>query len=143
MKIIKSKSIMFLLVFLFIFTAVFPILKKTRLYTFTDKNKNDKYKLIHNIEGKFLLSSNDSFERIDKVGENDNYFAIFFLSRRNKKVETPSIKNYFIIDKNTNEIYKTSEKDITEKGIILNDVDTFLKKKGVLVYDKKILQSLQ
>ena len=136
MKIIKSKSMMFLLVFLFIFTAVFPILKKTRLYTFTDKNKNDKYKLIHNIEGKFLLSSNDSFERIDKVGENDNYFAIFFLSRRNKKVETPSIKN-------TNEIYKTSEKDITEKGIILNNVDTFLKKKGVLVYDKKILQSLQ
>lgn len=143
MKIIKSKSIIFLLVFLFIFTAVFPIFKKTRLYTFTDKNKNNEYKLIHNIEGKFLLSSNDSFERIDKVGENDNYFAIFFLSRRNEKVETPSIKNYFIIDKNTNEIYKTSEKDITEKGIILNDVDTFLKKKGVLVYDKKILQSLQ
>ena len=90
MKIIKSKSMMFLLVFLFIFTAVFSILKKTRLYTFTDKNKNDEYKLIHNIEGKFLLSSNDSFERIDKVGENDNYFAIFFLSRRNEKVETPS-----------------------------------------------------
>ena len=143
MKIIKSKSMIFLLVFLFVFTAVFPIFKKTRLYTFADKNKNDEYKLIHNIEGKFLLSSNDYFEGIDKVGENDNYFAIFFLSRRNEKVETPSIKNYFIIDKNTNEIHKTSEKDITEKGIILNDVDTFLKKKGVLVYDKKILQSLQ
>ncbi|MHB9341895.1 hypothetical protein ACW0TR_00990, partial [Fusobacterium polymorphum] len=110
-------------------------LKKTRLYTFTDKNKNDKYKLIHNIEGKFLLSSNDSFERIDKVGENDNYFAIFFFSARNEKVETLSIKNYYIIDKNTNKIHKTSEKDIIEKGIILNDVDTFLKKKGVLVYD--------
>lgn len=115
MKIIKSKSIIFLLVFLFIFTAVFPIFKKTRLYTFTDKNKNNEYKLIHNIEGKFLLSSNDSFERIDKVGENDNYFAIFFLSRRNEKVETPSIKNYFIIDKNTNEIYKTSEKILLKK----------------------------
>ena len=135
MKIIKSKSMMFLLVFLFIFTAVFPIFKKTRLYTFADKNKNDEYKLIHNIEGKFLLSSNDSFERIDKVGENDNYFAIFFFSARNEKVETLSIKNYYIIEKNTNEIYKTSEKDIIEKEIILNDVDTFLKKKGVLVYD--------
>ena len=65
MKIIKSKSMIFLLVFLFVFTAVFPIFKKTRLYTFVDKNKNDKYKLIHNIEGKFLLSSNDSFERIE------------------------------------------------------------------------------
>jgi len=53
------------------------------------------------------------------------------------------VRSYAFIDKNTNEIYKTSEKDITEKGIILNDVDTFLKKKGVLVYDKKILQSLQ
>lgn len=135
MKIVESKSIMFLLVFLFVFTAVFPIFKKTRLYTFADKNKNDEYKLIHNIEGKFLLSSNDSFERIDKVGENDNYFAIFFFSARNEKVETLSIKNYYIIDKNTNEIYKTSEKDIIEKGIILNDVDTFLKKKGMLVYD--------
>ena len=135
MKIVKSKSIIFLLVFLFVFTAVFPIFKKTRLYTFADKNKNDKYKLIHNIEGKFLLSSNDSFERIDKVGENDNYFAIFFFSARNEKVETLSIKNYYIIDKNTNKIHKTSEKDIIEKGIILNDVDTFLKKKGVLVYD--------
>ena len=92
-------------------------------------------KLIHNIEGKFLLSSNDSFERIDKVGENDNYFAIFFFSARNEKVETLSIKNYYIIDKNTNKIHKTSEKDIIEKGIILNDVDTFLKKKGMLVYD--------
>ena len=135
MKIIKSKSMIFLLVFLFVFTAVFPIFKKTRLYTFVDKNKNDKYKLTHNIEGKFLLSSNDSFERIDKVGENDNYFAIFFFSARNEKVETLSIKNYYIIEKNTNKIYKTSEKDIIEKGIILNDVDTFLKKKGVLVYD--------
>lgn len=143
MKIVKSKSIMFLLVFLFIFTSVFPILKKARIYTFTDKNKDNEYRLVSGIGGKLLLTFHDDFERIDKVGENDNYFAIFFLSRRNKKVETPSIKNYFIIDKNTNEIYKTSEKDITEKGIILNDVDTFLKKKGVLVYDKKILQSLQ
>ena len=46
-----------------------------------------------------------------------------------------SIKNYYIIDKNKNEIYKTSEKDIIKKGIILEDVDIFLKKKGILVYD--------
>ena len=88
---------------------------------------------------KYVIRSNEelkgNFERIDKVGENDNYFTIFFFSARNEKVETLSIKNYYIIDKNTNEIYKTSEKDIIEKGIILNDVDTFLKKKGMLVYD--------
>lgn len=135
MKIIKSKSMIFLLVFLFIFTSIFPMLKETRIYTFTDKNKDNEYRLVSGIGGKLLLTFHDDFERIDKVGENDNYFAIFFFSARNEKVETLSIKNYYIIDKNTNEIYKTSEKDIIEKGIILNDVDTFLKKKGVLVYD--------
>ena len=181
MKIVKSKSIIFLLVFLFIFTSVSPMLKETRIYTFTDKNKDNEYRLVSGIGGKLLLTFHDDFERIDKVGENDNYFAIFFfsarnenteyklisnfrgettlnfyddyfergdkvgenenyfvvffLSARNEKVETLSIKNYYIIDKNTNEIYKTSEKDIIEKGIILNDVDTFLKKKGMLVYD--------
>jgi len=135
MKIIKSKSMIFLLVFLFVFTAVFPMLKETRIYTFTDKNKDNEYRLVSGIGGKLLLTFHDDFERIDKVGENGNYFAIFFFSARNEKVETLSIKNYYIIDKNTNEIYKTSEKDIIEKGIILNDVDTFLKKKGMLVYD--------
>ena len=99
------------------------------------KNKDNEYRLVSGIGGKLLLTFHDDFERIDKVGENDNYFAIFFFSARNEKVETLSIKNYYIIDKNTNEIYKTSEKDIIEKGIILNDVDTFLKKKGMLVYD--------
>ena len=111
------------------------MLKETRIYTFTDKNKDNEYRLVSGIGGKLLLTFHDDFERIDKVGENDNYFTIFFFSARNEKVETLSIKNYYIIDKNTNEIYKTSEKDIIEKGIILNDVDTFLKKKGMLVYD--------
>ena len=32
-------------------------------------------------------------------------------------------------------MYKTSEKDIIEKGIILEDVDIFVKKKGIIVYD--------
>ena len=135
MKIIKSKSMIFLLVFLFVFTAVFPMLKETRIYTFTDKNKDNEYRLVSGIGGKLLLTFHDDFERIDKVGENDNYFAIFFFSARNEKVETLSIKNYYIIEKNTNEIYKTSEKDIIEKEIILNDVDTFLNKKWVLVYE--------
>lgn len=57
------------------------------------------------------------------------------MSARNERVSTLSIKNYYIIDKNKNEIYKTSEKDIIEKGIILEDVDIFVKKKGIIVYD--------
>ncbi|KMV75875.1 hypothetical protein PSAG_04756 [Fusobacterium animalis D11] len=59
----------------------------------------------------------------------------FSLSARNERVSTLSIKNYYIIDKNKNEIYKTSEKDIIKKGIILEDVDIFVKKKGIIVYD--------
>lgn len=99
MKIVKSKSMIFLLVFLFIFTSVFPMLKKARIYTFTDKNKDNEYRLVSGIGGKLLLTFHDDFERIDKVGENDNYFAIFFFSARNEKVETLSIKNYYIIEK--------------------------------------------
>ena len=72
-----------------------------------------------------------------KVGENDSYFAIFFLSARNERVSTLSIKNYYIIDKNKNEIYETSEKDIIEKGIILEDVDIFVKRKELLYMIKK------
>ena len=136
MKIIKTKSMLFLLIFLFSITSIFPLIREQRIYTFTDKNKNTEYKLISNFRGETTLNFyDDYFERVDKVGENENYFVVFFLSARNEKVETLSIKNYYIIDKNTNEIYKTSEKDIIEKGIILNDVDTFLKKKGMLVYD--------
>ena len=136
MKIIKTKSMLFLLIFLFSITSIFPLIREQRIYTFTDKNKNTEYKLISNFRGETTLNFyDDYFERVDKVGENENYFVVFFLSARNEKVETLSIKNYYIIEKNTNEIYKTSEKDIIEKGIILNDVDTFLKKKGVLVYD--------
>jgi len=136
MKIIKTKSMLFLLIFLFSITSIFPLIREQRIYTFTDKNKNTEYKLISNFRGETTLNFyDDYFERVDKVGENENYFVVFFLSARNEKVETLSIKNYYIIEKNTNEIYKTSEKDIIEKEIILNDVDTFLKKKGVLVYD--------
>ena len=136
MKIIKTKSMLFLLIFLFSITSIFPLIREQRIYTFTDKNKNTEYKLISNFRGETTLNFyDDYFERVDKVGENENYFVVFFLSARNEKVETLSIKNYYIIEKNTNEIYKTSEKDIIEKEIILNDVDTFLKKKGMLVYD--------
>lgn len=140
MKIIKTKSMLFLLIFLFSITSIFPLIREQRIYTFTDKNKNTEYKLISNFRGETTLNFyDDYFERVDKVGENENYFVVFFLSARNEKVKTLSIKNYYLIDKNTNEIYRTSKKDITEKGIILNEVDTFLKKKGVLVYDQKIL----
>ena len=44
MKIIKSKSMMFLLIFLFIFTAALTLQKKVRSYTFINKNTNEVYK---------------------------------------------------------------------------------------------------
>ena len=44
MKIIKRKSMMFLLVFLFIFTTALTLQKKVRSYTFTNKNTNEVQK---------------------------------------------------------------------------------------------------
>ena len=100
------------------------------------ENKSVEYTLEQVFNEGYKLNFYDiEFERVDKVGENDSYFAIFFLSARNERVSTLSIKNYYIIDKNKNEIYKTSEKDIIKKGIILEDVDIFVKKKGIIVYD--------
>lgn len=94
MKIIKTKSMLFLLIFLFSITSIFPLIREQRIYTFTDKNKNTEYKLISNFRGETTLNFyDDYFERVDKVGENENYFVVFFLSARNEKVKTLSIKN--------------------------------------------------
>ena len=110
------------------------MIKEKKIFTY--KNKSVEYTLEQVFKEGYKLNFYDiEFERVDKVGENDSYFAIFFLSTRNERVSTLSIKNYYIIDKNKNEIYKTSEKDIIEKGIILEDVDIFVKKKGIIVYD--------
>ncbi|QYR55638.1 hypothetical protein [Fusobacterium hwasookii] len=134
MKIIKNKNIILITIIFYSVFSLIPMIKEKRIFIY--KNKFVEYTLEQVFrEGYKLKFYDKEFERIDKVGENNNYFIIFFLSARNKKVTTLSIKNYYVIDKNTNKIYKTSEKDIIKKGIILEDVDIFLKKKGTLIYE--------
>ena len=134
MKIIKNRNIILTIFIVYSISSLIFLIKEKRIFTY--ENKSVKYTLEQVFkEGYKLYFYDIEFERVDKVGENDSYFAIFFLSARNERVSTLSIKNYYIIDKNKNEIYETSEKDIIEKGIILEDVDIFVKKKGIIVYD--------
>ena len=134
MKIIKNRNIILIIFIFYSISSLIFLIKEKRIFTY--ENKSVEYTLEQVFNERYKLNFYDiEFERVDKVGENDSYFAIFFLSARNERVSTLSIKNYYIIDKNKNEIYKTSEKDIIEKGIILEDVDIFVKKKGIIVYD--------
>ena len=134
MKIIKNRNIILTIFIVYSISSLIFLIKEKRIFTYENKSVEYTLEQVFN-EGYKLNFYDIEFERVDKVGENDSYFAIFFLSARNERVSTLSIKNYYIIDKNKNEIYKTSEKDIIKKGIILEDVDIFLKKKGILVYD--------
>ncbi|EKA94324.1 hypothetical protein [Fusobacterium periodonticum] len=134
MKIIKNRSIILIIFIFYSISSLIFLIKEKKIFTY--ENKSVEYTLEQVFkEGYKLYFYDIEFERVDKVGENDSYFAIFFLSARNERVSTLSIKNYYIIDKNKNKIYETSEKDIIEKGIILEDVDIFIKKKGIIVYD--------
>ena len=134
MKIIKNRNIILIIFIFYSISSLDFLIKEKKIFTY--ENKSVEYTLEQVFkEGYKLYFYDIEFERVDKVGENDSYFAIFFLSARNERVSTLSIKNYYIIDKNKNKIYETSEKDIIEKGIILEDVDIFVKKKGIIVYD--------
>ena len=134
MKIIKNRNIILIIFIVYSISSLIFLIKEKRIFTY--ENKSVEYTLEQVFKEGYKLNFYDiEFERVDKVGENDSYFAIFFLSARNERVSTLSIKNYYIIDKNKNEIYRTSEKDIIKKGIILEDVDIFVKKKGIIVYD--------
>ena len=134
MKIIKNRSIILIIFIFYSISSLDFLIKEKKIFTYENKSVEYTLEQVFN-EGYKLNFYDIEFERVDKVGENDSYFAIFFLSARNERVSTLSIKNYYIIDKNKNEIYKTSEKDIIKKGIILEDVDIFVKKKGIIVYD--------
>ena len=134
MKIIKNRNIILIIFIFYSISSLIFLIKEKRIFTYENKSVEYTLEQVFN-EGYKLNFYDIEFERVDKVGENDSYVAIFFLSARNERVSTLSIKNYYIIDKNKNEIYKTSEKDIIKKGIILEDVDIFVKKKGIIVYD--------
>ena len=134
MKIIKNRSIILIIFIFYSISSLIFLIKEKKIFTYENKSVEYTLEQVFN-EGYKLNFYDIEFERVDKVGENDSYFAIFFLSGGNERASTLSIKNYYIIDKNKNEIYETSEKDIIEKGIILEDVDIFVKKKGIIVYD--------
>ena len=134
MKIIKNINIILIIFIFYSISSLIFLIKEKRIFTYENKSVEYTLEQVFN-EGYKLNFYDIEFERVDKVGENDSYFAIFFLSARNERESTLSIKNYYTIDKNKNEIYKTSEKDIIKKGIILEDVDIFVKKKGIIVYD--------
>ena len=134
MKIIKNRNIILIIFIFYSISSLIFLIKEKKIFTYENKSVEYTLEQVFN-EGYKLNFYDIEFERVDKVGENDSYFAIFFLSGGNERASTLSIKNYYIIDKNKNEIYETSEKDIIEKGIILEDVDIFVKKKGIIVYD--------
>ena len=134
MKIIINRNIILIIFIFYSISSLIFLIKEKRIFTYENKSVEYTLEQVFN-EGYKLNFYDIEFERVDKVGENDSYFAIFFLSGGNERASTLSIKNYYIIDKNKNEIYETSEKDIIEKGIILEDVDIFVKKKGIIVYD--------
>ena len=96
---------------------------KIKLLNIFQKKLLENYKLI------FLEYE---FENLQKIGENNSYFAFFFLSFEDEKEE----ENYYILDKKTNKFSYSSSKDIIiEKGIILKNVETFMQEKGVTIYD--------
>ena len=125
MKIIKNRNIILIIFIFYSISSLIFLIKEKRIFTYENKSVEYTLEQVFN-EGYKLNFYDIEFERVDKVGENDSYFAIFFLSARNERVSTLSIKNYYIIDKNKNEIYKTSEKDIIKKGKKRNEIREIL-----------------
>ena len=107
--------------------------KRKKIYKFTDENKITEYILEKTFRENYkLIFLEYEFENLEKIGENNSYFAFFFLSFEDEKEE----ENYYILDKKTNKFSYSSSKDIIiEKGIILKNVETFMQEKGVTIYD--------
>ena len=133
MKILKNKKLLLILILVYSITSFFMIIKEKKIYKFTDENKITEYILEKTFRENYkLIFLEYEFENLEKIGENNSYFAFFFLSFEDEKEE----ENYYILDKKTNKFSYSSSKDIIiEKGIILENVDIFVKKKGIIVYD--------
>ena len=133
MKIIKNKKLILILILVYSITSFFMIIKEKKIYKFTDENKITEYILEKTFRENYkLIFLEYEFENLEKIGENNSYFAFFFLSFEDEKEE----ENYYILDKKTNKFSYSSSKDIIiEKGIILKNVETFMQEKGVTIYD--------
>ena len=133
MKILKNKKLFLILILVYSITSFFMIIKEKKIYKFTDENKITEYILENTFRENYkLIFLEYEFENLEKIGENNSYFAFFFLSFEDEKEE----ENYYILDKKTNKFSYSSSKDIIiEKGIILKNVETFMQEKGVTIYD--------
>ncbi|WP_074016987.1 hypothetical protein [Fusobacterium massiliense] len=133
MKILKNKKLFLILILVYSITSFFMIIKEKKIYKFTDENKITEYILEKTFRENYkLIFLEYEFENLEKIGENNSYFAFFFLSFEDEKEE----ENYYILDKKTNKFSYSSSKDIIiEKGIILKNVETFMQEKGVTIYD--------
>ena len=133
MKILKNKKLFLILILVYSITSFFMIIKEKKIYKFTDENKITEYILEKTFRENYkLIFLEYEFENLEKIGENNSYFAFFFLSFEDEKEE----ENYYILDKRTNKFSYSSSKDIIiEKGIILKNVETFMQEKGVTIYD--------
>jgi len=133
MKILKNKKLLLILIVVYSITSFFMIIKEKKIYKFTDENKITEYILEKTFRENYkLIFLEYEFENLEKIGENDSYFAFFFLSFEDEEEE----ENYYILDKKTNKFSYSSSKDIIiEKGIILKNVETFMQEKGVTIYD--------
>ncbi len=133
MKILKNKKLLLILILVYSITSFFMIIKEKKIYKFTDENKITEYILEKTFRENYkLIFLEYEFENLEKIGENNSYFAFFFLSFEDEKEE----ENYYILDKKTNKFSYSSSKDIIiEKGIILKNVETFMQEKGVTIYD--------
>ena len=96
MKIIKNRNIILIIFIFYSISSLIFLIKEKRIFTYENKSVEYTLEQVFN-EGYKLNFYDIEFERVDKVGENDSYFAIFFLSARNERVSTLSIKNYYII----------------------------------------------
>lgn len=133
MKILKNKKLFLILILVYSITSFFMIIKEKKIYKFTDENKITEYILEKTFRENYkLIFLEYEFENLEKIGENNSYFAFFFLSFEDEKEE----ENYYILDKKTNKFSYSSSKDIIiEKGIMLKNVETFMQEKGVTIYD--------
>lgn len=133
MKILKNNKLLLILIVVYSITSFFMIIKEKKIYKFTDENKITEYILEKTFRENYkLIFLEYEFENLEKIGENNSYFAFFFLSFEDEKEE----ENYYILDKKTNKFSYSSSKDIIiEKGIILKNVETFMQEKGVTIYD--------
>lgn len=76
MKIIKNRSIILIIFIFYSISSLDFLIKEKKIFTY--ENKSVEYTLEQVFkEGYKLYFYDIEFERVDKVGENDSYFAIF------------------------------------------------------------------